>query len=1452
MQIRLTVVDPLGPPSEPRGRAMACDVLVTAPAGTALAAVASGLASAVGEGGAERLERNREVGGGQVVLYAGAERLDAQRCTLGEPPLIDGAVLSLGTPSEPGPEVDEAAAQLHVVAGPDAGGVHLLHGGKIHIGRSADADVPLDDPDVSRLHCAVTLSADGRVSVVDLGSTNGTTLDGTRVGDRPVRLAPGALLRIGESALRLASSSGARGVGTAPDGEGHVRVAVGAGAPGAGTGFGSTGGGSGSAGGGSGSGTGAGAGAESGSGSGSGGVTRGGAAGQGAADPGHGRVERRTVPGQGGVPGIERTAGGAGSSAAGTGRGAVSGADQGPVHEGGSGGGGMEPHGRVGDGRDARDARSSREHGDARDSRRSVGSGLPSGSGGPGRAGERGGPGGPDGSNGPRGSSGARGSSGPGDSNSSHGTGDFGDVDGPVESGTRKGTPLRGTDVPRGVRKRSGFGAWARRLTGGRAQAGAEYDPYEYDAEDDEDERGTTASVLPAGGERLPETWPDPAALLLTALGPGARLWERGPGHPEALTVRLGTTDRAAPDGSGLLPAVPVTTGLREVGALGLAGPRPRLMGLTRALVAQLTALHSPDALELVLISADRSRSAEERTTEWSWLGWLPHLRPAHGQDCRLLLAYDREQTTARLDELLRRVEDHAADTAGHAPGSTAGAGRGRTAGAGATGVAGRRSDDATNHRSGAASGHRSGEAASHGSGDASGRTAGRTAEAGTGAGSGAWDLAGHGADRGGAVHGTAEGGSGRRAVRRPSWAREDGPAGGGFAGPYTVVIVDGDPGGADVREAVVRLAQQGPLAGIHVVCLAETESASPASPVTETYTAACEVSPAFRACGAVALLSGDVATALRLLRVASAGYGAGSGAGTSGPADSGRTRATRSAPSASADHARGTNDGAPSSRPRADHSDHSGLSGRPDRAHGSAQADPASVSRTHTNIDLTGSALSGADERTRPGAQDLVPLDPDDAPGLLNHGTVATLDAVSVAWAERFARALAPLRTDGAAGDRQSRVSAPLPQSARLLDELGLARATPASLMARWADAGDDTTALGGRAWAVLGAGPRGPLSVDLVAEGPHLLIEGPVGSGRTELLRSVAASLAAAERPDRLGIALVDGRDGGAGGAAGTGGGRAGEGLGVCTDLPHVGTHLTANDPVRMREFAQSLITELKRRYELLGGLGFVEWHTRREVSGRIVPQRSATSGPAKSAASGAGSSGAGSSGPGTSGPGSAQAAGSAGAADLDSSSSSTLRLRPAASRRNTDQDGRGAAGKNPASELPRLVVIVDDLDALLSPPLGSTGRPAAGSVVRALEAVAREGERLGVHLIATTSGGGRTGESELGRAAGGRVVLSAPVAGPDEPAPGRGELLGEGGRTTAFQAGRVTGRIPRTATLRPTVVPLDWARMGDPPARRPVRELGNGPTDLALLASALDRAAREVSATGVPSLL
>lgn len=1123
MQIRLTVVDPQGQPADARTRGASCDVLVTAPAGTALAAVASALATAVG-------------GDGQPVLYAGMDRLDPQRCTLGEPPLTDGALVSLGAPAGPGPDADpdasDVTAELHVVAGPDAGGVHLLHGGRIEVGRSADADVPLDDPDVSRLHCAVTVGADGRVTVADLGSTNGTRLDGTRVSDRPQRFAPGSLLRLGESALRLAPPGGTPAVRTAPDGEGHLRLVGDAPVP-----------------------------------------------------VPHARV------------------------------------------------GGTAPHTRVDDG--------NAPHGYAGTTPWGASAGSP-------------------------------------------GAHEHAPVEPPIPSplvpgqagaprietqdtrripapGTRDPDPRKGGTPGK---RSGGFTAWARRLTGGRGEEDgtgrAPYAPGEDDGPDTATEATATAGA--------PEKWPDPAALLLTALGPGPRLWERTPGHPEALTVRLGTADRAAPDGSGLLPAVPVTADLRETGALGLAGPRPRLAGLARAVLAQLTALHGPDTLELVLISADRARPVAERTAEWSWLGWLPHVRPAHGQDCRLLLAYDREQATARTTELLRRLDDHAAPAPAQPP----------------------------------------------------------------------------------------------AAGRRPSWARPD--DGTRAEGPYTVLVVDGDPGGADVREAVARLAQEGPRAGIHVLFLAETAAAPLDSPVTRTYESACAASYGFRESGAVALLCGDVATALRLLRVAPGG-------------------ANQPYPGAAS--------------PYADH----------DSDAGAARALTYADEITHHGLPHT------------PAAGIPVPKGNGTARGPVEPGAVAAVDAVSGAWAERFARALAPLRADGGAAGTRARVATPLPRTARLLDELGLARATPASLLTRWADAADDSASLGGRAWAVLGAGPRGPVLADLAAEGPHLLIEGPPGSGRTELLRTIAASLAAAERPDRLGIVLIDGRDCGPNGPAGTG-----DDLRVCTDLPHVTTHLATNDPVRMREFAQSLAAELKRRAELLGRLGFAEWHTQRALSGRMVPQRTTTAPTASTGVSGA--------------------SGAAGAADIESPPSSTIRLRPAATRQRTEP-------APPPPPLPRLVVLVDDVDVLLSPALGSPGRPSAGSVVRALEAVAREGARLGVHLIATTTPESRTAQSELG-ASPLRVTLDPTTTGPDAPAPGRGRLTHPDGPPTPFQAGRVTGRIPRTATLRPTVVPLEWHRAGDPPTRRPVRELGNGPTDLALLASALERAARSAGSAEVPALL
>lgn len=364
--------------------------------------------------------------------------------------------------------------------------------------------------------------------------------------------------------------------------------------------------------------------------------------------------------------------------------------------------------------------------------------------------------------------------------------------------------------------------------------------------------------------------------------------------------------------------------------------------------------------------------------------------------------------------------------------------------------------------------------------------------------------------------------------------------------------------------------------------------------------------------------------------------------------------------------------------------------------------------------------------------------------------GPPATLDGVSLPWAERFARALAPHREPAEPAPRRPRTPAP-PAAARLLDLLELPRVTPGALRERWA-AGSGLPLL-------LGSGTAGPVRLDLAAASGPLLVEGPARSGRTELLCALAASLAAARSPQDLSLLLIDG---------------AGEGLLPCAELPQVAERLRTTDPVRMREVAQALRAELNRRSALLGERAFDE-RGAAPAALRVVSPRPAgdDAGPAA--------------------------------------------VTP----------GLRTPGSGP---LPRLVVLVDDLTALRSPGLGDPGRPAAGSVVRALEAVAREGRRLGVQLIAAVDAAGPDGRRQRAP----RIVLSGLR-------PGHGELLRPDGTAEAFQSGRVTGRIPRTATLRPTVVRLDWRRAGDPPARRPVRELGNGPTDLALLASAAGRAAR-----------
>jgi predicted Zn finger-like uncharacterized protein len=66
----------------------------------------------------------------------------------------------------------DAKMSLAVISGPQAGQIFQIEKPKMIIGRE-DADVVLEDVELSRQHAAIEVAGD-RVTVVDLGSTNGT------------------------------------------------------------------------------------------------------------------------------------------------------------------------------------------------------------------------------------------------------------------------------------------------------------------------------------------------------------------------------------------------------------------------------------------------------------------------------------------------------------------------------------------------------------------------------------------------------------------------------------------------------------------------------------------------------------------------------------------------------------------------------------------------------------------------------------------------------------------------------------------------------------------------------------------------------------------------------------------------------------------------------------------------------------------------------------------------------------------------------------------------------------------------------------------------------------------------------------------------------------------------------------------------------------------------------
>ncbi|WP_370942290.1 type VII secretion protein EccCa [Amycolatopsis sp. cg5] len=146
-------------------------------------------------------------------------------------------------------------------------------------------------------------------------------------------------------------------------------------------------------------------------------------------------------------------------------------------------------------------------------------------------------------------------------------------------------------------------------------------------------------------------THPDPHALWSTALG--YRLWERRPAHDDFGEVRIGLgTQRSTmkllpPDSKPVddlepltahalrrflrayttLPQAPIAVYLRGFAQIQFDGDNEHVLGLVRAMLAQLVTAHTPGDV-IVAVCA-----AEDRTQWWDWLKWLPHNQDPENRD---------------------------------------------------------------------------------------------------------------------------------------------------------------------------------------------------------------------------------------------------------------------------------------------------------------------------------------------------------------------------------------------------------------------------------------------------------------------------------------------------------------------------------------------------------------------------------------------------------------------------------------------------------------------------------------------------------------------------------------------------------------------------------------------------------------------------------------------------
>ncbi|MBO3748307.1 cell division protein FtsK [Streptosporangiaceae bacterium NEAU-GS5] len=169
----------------------------------------------------------------------------------------------------------------------------------------------------------------------------------------------------------------------------------------------------------------------------------------------------------------------------------------------------------------------------------------------------------------------------------------------------------------------------------------------------------------------------------------------------------------------------------------------------------------------------------------------------------------------------------------------------------------------------------------------------------------------------------------------------------------------------------------------------------------------------------------------------------------------------------------------------------------------------------------------------------------------------IVIADQVATAWCDRLARAMAPIR-DVSRED----ADAAIPGAARLLDLLAMPDPRPDQIRTSWGR---------GRTTKVpIGVGADGAFMVDLRLDGPHGLVAGTTGAGKSELLQTLISALAVANRPDEMTFVLIDYKGGSA--------------FKDCAKLPHTVGMVSDLDGHLTERALASLAAELRRREHML----------------------------------------------------------------------------------------------------------------------------------------------------------------------------------------------------------------------------------------------------------------------------